>query len=286
MTLRNLPELKHGRVPETCAFAPDEDALQRWNAGIRAEQTPDNTITILDVIGEDWWTGEGVTSKRVAAALRQIGEQEVFVDINSPGGDFFEGVAIYNLLRAHKHKVTVRILGLAASAASVIAMAGDRIEIGKAGFMMVHKAWTLAVGNEDDLLEIARTLSTFDASMVEVYADRSGKDAKAVQNWLIGQKGDGTWFNGESAVAEGLADALLTVDTTVDAQASAHAQKINAVKRVDAALRNTGMSRSERRSLLGEIKGGTQDAAAPATQDAGTWIAAARQLIETMRSKG
>src|SRR5690606_18124282 len=84
-----------------------------------------DTITILDVIGYDWWTGEGVTAKRVSAALRAIGEKPVTVLINSPGGDFFEGVTIYNMLRAHPSKVTVQILGIAASAASVIAMAAD-----------------------------------------------------------------------------------------------------------------------------------------------------------------
>ncbi|TKA83994.1 Clp protease ClpP, partial [Sulfitobacter sp. 15WGC] len=73
--------------------------------------------------------GDGVTSKRIAGALRSIGERDVRVDINSPGGDFFEGVAIYNMLREHKAKVTVNVLGLAASAASVIAMAGDEIKV-------------------------------------------------------------------------------------------------------------------------------------------------------------
>ena len=279
MTLRNLPELKHGRVPETCAFAPDEDALERWNAGIRAEQAPENTITILDVIGEDWW-GEGVTSKRVAAALRQIGDQEVFVDINSPGGDFFEGVAIYNLLRTHKQKVTVRILGLAASAASVIAMAGDRIEIGKAGFMMVHNAWVVAIGNRHDMRELADTLDVFDDAMAGLYAERADKDRKQAARWMD----DETWFNGESAVAKGLAVAFLSDDTEIDASASARAKTTNATRQVDAALARQGIPRSERRSLLGEIKGGTQDAAATATHDAGDWLAAARQLTETLRS--
>jgi len=90
MSLLNLPEIKAERLPTICAFEPDADAIDRWNSGIMAaNQTSDNTITILDVIGEDFWTGGGVTSKRVAAALRAIGDKEVFVDLNSPGGDFF-----------------------------------------------------------------------------------------------------------------------------------------------------------------------------------------------------
>lgn len=189
MSLRNLPELKAERLPTICAFEPDADALERWNAGIMAQPSTENTISILDVIGEDFWTGGGVTSKRVAAALRAIGDQEVFVDLNSPGGDFFEGVAIYNALRSHPHKVTVRILGLAASAASVIAMAGDDIQIGKAGFMMVHNAWVIAIGNRHDLMEAAQTMEPFDDAMATVYSDRAGvKKAKAAE-WMDNETG-------------------------------------------------------------------------------------------------
>ena len=174
MSLRKLPEISASRLPTICAFEPDADALERWNASVMAAQTPDNTISVLDVIGEDFWSGGGVTSKRIAAALRAIGDQDVFVDINSPGGDFFEGVAIYNALRAHPRKVTVRVLGLAASAASIIAMAGDDVQIGKAGFLMVHNAWAVAIGNRHDMAEAAATMEPFDDAMATLYADRAG----------------------------------------------------------------------------------------------------------------
>lgn len=280
MTIRNLPELHHGRLPEAFAFQPDEDALGRWNAGVRAEQTPDNTISMLEVIGEDFWTGGGVTSKRVGAALRQIGEQDVFVDINSPGGDFFEGVTIYNMLRAHKHRVTVRVLGLAASAASVIAMAGDEIQIGKAGFLMIHNAWVFAIGNRHDMREAADTLEVFDDAMASLYAERSGQDKKQAARWMD----DETWFNGDTAIEKGLADKLLTVDTKVDSAAARAAEQINATRRVDTALARMNVSRSERRSLIGEIKGGTHDAAPTVTHDADDFNEAAAALLATLRS--
>ncbi|OWU83814.1 hypothetical protein ATO6_15390 [Oceanicola sp. 22II-s10i] len=280
MTLRKLPEITAGKLPEAFAFEPDSDALEKWNAGIRAEQTTENTITMLDVIGEDWWTGGGVTAKRVAAALRQIGDQEVFVDINSPGGDFFEGVAIYNMLRAHKQKVTVRILGLAASAASVIAMAGDEVQIGKAGFVMVHNAWVIAIGNRHDMRDAADTLEPFDDAMASLYAERAGVEKKIAARWMD----DETWFNGEQAVDKGLADAFLTVDTKTDSTAAAAATPVNATRRIDAAMARAGIPRSERRSLLGEVKGGKHDAAPNVTHDADDWTAAARRLTETLRS--
>jgi ATP-dependent Clp protease, protease subunit len=281
MTLRNLPDISAVRLPDAFAFEADSDALEKWNAGIHAQQAAENTITILDVIGEDYWSGGGVTSKRVASALRAIGDQEVFVDINSPGGDFFEGVAIYNLLRNHPHKVTVRILGIAASAASVIAMAGDVIEIGKAGFLMVHNAWVVAMGNRHDMRSAADTLEPFDDAMATVYSDRSCASKVAAAKWMD----DETWFNGEQAVENGLADAFLAGDYTSEdkAKASDHSS-INATKRIDTLLARSGIPRSERRSLIGEMKGGTHNAAASVTHDADDWTAAARQLIETIGS--
>lgn len=281
MTLRKLPDLAAGKLPAAFAFELDADAGERWNAALAAATTPENTISILDVIGEDFWTGGGVTSKRVASALRSIGDQDVVVDLNSPGGDFFEGVAIYNLLRAHPRKVTVRILGMAASAASVIAMAGDRIEIGKAGFLMVHNAWVVAIGNRHDMRAAADTLEPFDDAMAAVYADRAGVDRKKAARWMD----DETWFNGEKAVAEGLADALLPADQVAESKAAAAvAPDIMAQRRLDLALAKSGMPRSERRRLLADAKGGTSGAAPPVTPGADDWTAAARQLIDTLRS--
>lgn len=282
MSLKNLPEIRAERLPKVCAFEPDPEAIERWNAGIMAaQQTPENTISILDVIGEDFWTGGGVTSKRVAAALRGIGDQEVFVDLNSPGGDFFEGVAIYNALRAHPHKVTVRILGLAASAASVIAMAGDEIQIGKAGFFMVHNAWVVAIGNRHDLAEAAKVMEPFDDAMATVYSDRAGVKKSKAAEWMDNE----TWFNGEQAVVEGLADAFLPADQVVEDKTKAAAGRaVNATRRIDAQLAKSGIPRSERRALLNEVKGGMHDAAATVTHDADDLATALQQLRSTLNS--
>lgn len=281
MSLRKLPEIMAERLPTICAFEPDAEAVSKWDAGIMARDPSAATISILDVIGEDPWSGGGVTSKRIAAALRSIGDDQVQVDINSPGGDFFEGVAIYNLLRAHPHKVTVRILGIAASAASVIAMAGDEIQIGKAGFMMVHNAWVLAVGNRHDLAEAAKTMQPFDDAMATVYADRAGVDKATAIGWMDNE----TWFSGEQAIEAGLADSYLPADTVVEDRTRADSTRsIHAARRVDALLARTGMTRSERRALLAEVKGGKQDAAVTVMHDADDLKAAIEQLRSTIRS--
>lgn len=263
MSLRPLPEIQAFKLPDVCAYHTDDAVLDKWNASLAPAATSNNTISVLDVIGEDPWSGGGVTSKRVAGALRAIGEGDITVEVNSPGGDFFEGVAIYNLLRGHKGKVTVRVLGLAASAASVIAMAGDEVLIGKAGFLMVHNAWVMAVGNRHDLAEAATTMATFDAAMASVYADRAGVDEKSAAAWMDKE----TWFSGSDAVENGLADAFLPDDQVTTAKAAAP-NEFKAVNRVDALLAKQGLPRSERRALLNDVKGATHDAGLTVTQDA------------------
>lgn len=273
MSLRNLPELMAAQLPEICAFEPDAEVLGRWNNGLQAAETSNNTISILDQIGADFF-GEGITAKRVAAALRSIGSNDVVVEINSPGGDFFEGVAIYNALRAHPHKVTVRVLGLAASAASIIAMAGDDIEIGRAGFLMVHNAWVLARGNRHDLAAAAETMAPFDEAMASVYSARADVSRETAAEWMDSE----TWFNGEEAIEHGLADALLPADAVTDAEPQAS----NAVRTIDRALAKVGMPRSERRPLISALKGGTHDAAPTVTHDADELNAALLRLKSTL----
>jgi ATP-dependent protease ClpP protease subunit len=276
MSLRPLPELQARRLPDVCAFHVDDDALNRFEPLAPRAALDEASISILDVIGYDDWTGEGVTSKRISSALRSIGEQPVTVNLNSPGGDFFEGVAIYNILRQHPAKVTINILGLAASSASVIAMAGDEVRIGKTGFLMVHNAWVVAVGNRHDLAEAATTMEPFDDAMASLYADRSGKKKAQAIRWMDEE----TWFNGEQAVELGLADAFLAGDAAI---ATAAKPEVKAERRTENALIRAGVSRGDRRSLIAALKGGKQDAAPDAMQDAGT-LAALAQLSATIRS--
>jgi len=263
MSLKNLPRIE---VNQFKAYArgvePDIKAYDRWNNALAAAKSDNNTITILDVIGEDYWTGGGVTAKRIEAALRSIGNKDITVDINSPGGDFFEGIAIYNLLRAHPAKVTVRVLGLAASAASIIAMAGDEVLIGKAAFLMVHNAWVVAAGNRHDLEEAAKMMLPFDEAMAGLYADKTGVDTATAALWMNAE----TWFNGTQAVDNGLADDFLPADV-VSEEKGKEAQALSALRRMEASLTKTGMSRSQARSLIKDFQSGMSDSATPGMSD-------------------
>lgn len=276
MSLRQLPEIKAFERPAGLQMEAPAEIVARWTPGVRAAAEDDETtISVYETIGADPWTGGGMTAKRMGGILRAVGDKDVTVNINSPGGDLFEGIAIYNQLRAHKGKVTVRVIALAASAASVIAMAGDRIEIARSAFFMVHNCWVLAMGNRHDLEEIAAWLTPFDAAMVDVYAARTGLDAKKIAKLMD----DETWIGGAAAVDQGFADDFVPADQVKeDAKAKAEAAPVLALRRVDSILAQHGIPRSERRSLLGDVKRGTQDAAAPATHDAGELSAVAASL--------
>jgi ATP-dependent protease ClpP protease subunit len=230
-------------------------AFDRWHAGVRAAgDDTERTISVYDVIGYDYWSGEGVTAKRVAGALRAMGKGPVTVNVNSPGGDMFEGLAIYNLLREHEGEVTVKVLGLAASAASVIAMAGDTVQIARAGFFMIHNAWIMAAGNRNDLREYADWLEPFDAAMADIYSARTGEDIKAIAKLLDAE----SWIGGTQAVEDGFADDLLPSDQVEQKGAKANA---SAVRRIEAALRASGMPKSEALRLISEFKSGMGDPA-------------------------
>jgi ATP-dependent Clp protease protease subunit len=256
MTIRDLPAAQIGARTGVRSDIGTK-VIGRWNPDVRAagDEESEASISILDVIGQDWW-GEGVTAKRVAAALRQIGKKDVVVNINSPGGDFFEGLAIYNTLREHPAKVTVKILGLAASAASVIAMAGDEVMIGRAAFLMIHNTWVLAAGDRHALREVADWLEPFDLASVDIYAARTGLDGKKIGQMLDRE----TWIGGQSAVDQGFADALLSADA-VEASARQEADaKVRAEKKFDLLAARAGLSRGAARELLAELKGGQRGA--------------------------
>jgi ATP-dependent protease ClpP protease subunit len=251
---KKLPTAPASRIDGvSCDITPS--ALERWNPQLRTQKPDPVEIEMFDVIGFDPWSGEGVTARAVQERLRGLAEgTPVSVSINSPGGDMFEGLAIYNMLREHKGDVTIKVLGLAASAASIIAMAGDTVQIARAGFLMIHNSWVVAMGNRHDLREYADTLEPFDRAMADIYAVRSGGDAADIAGMMDKE----TWLGGSEAVDKGFADSLLDSDqVSVDTSAKAGAY---AARKMDVMLAKSGMTRSERRKLMQEFKTGTPGA--------------------------
>lgn len=231
-------------------------ALEKWNPAIQAavESTSD-TITIYGVIGDDYY-GEGVTLKRIDAALRAIGERDVTVYINSPGGDMFEGIAIYNRLREHSHEVTTKVLGMAASAASVVYLAGKKREVASSAFLMIHNCWTFLAGNRHYLRDVADDMEEFDAAMADLYAETSAQPVESMAEMMD----DETFIRGKRAVELGLATGLLAADEVTERD-TPEVQQASALKAMDIALAKAGVPRSERRELFANFKSGTPRAA-------------------------
>lgn len=255
MSLSKLLAMRSS-MPKSLSMDLSPVALNAWNPSLKAEadSEAENTISILDVIGYDWWTGTGVTASRIGAALRTIGANNpVTVYINSPGGDLFEGLAIHNQLREHKGKVTVKVIGVAASSASVIAMGADDLQIARAAFLMIHNSWVLAAGNRHELRDVSDWLEPFDYAMADLYAERSGQEAKAMQALMDKE----SWLGGSKSVELGLADSVIDYEA-VEGDAGAQA---SALRKMDIALARAGMSRSERRNLMSEFKTSTPGAA-------------------------
>ena len=167
-----------------------------------ATEGQSQTVSIHDDIG-----GWGVSAKMFLDELRKVAAPEVNVEINSPGGDVFAGLAIYNGLRNSGKKVNVKVLGIAASAASLVAMAGDTIEMPENTFMMIHNPWTFAAGDADDLREQADLLDKIGDSLTSTYTRRTGKSAEEIQTLLAAE----TWFTAQEAVDAGFATAVTPV---------------------------------------------------------------------------
>ena len=158
-------------------------------------------IYIYGDIGDDWYGG--VTDVEFAKELAALGDvDQIDVRINSAGGSVFQGFAIYSLLRAHKAEITVHVDGLAASIASVIAMAGDTVRLSDRAMMMIHNPWTITVGGAEQLRKDADLLDKLAGQIAGAYLDRVTIDADAVTAAMDAE----TWYTAAEAVEIGLAD--------------------------------------------------------------------------------
>jgi ATP-dependent Clp protease, protease subunit len=159
-------------------------------------------IYVYGPIGGSFWE-DGITAELMVAALSQMGDSRVTIRINSPGGVADEGIAIYNALRRHKGGVDTVIDSVAASAASIIALAGEKRTTAKGGKWMIHRALTFAIGNYSEMLKVANTLKKYDESLVEIYGEYMDADASEIESLMDEE----TWYTGSEAIAAGLGTA-------------------------------------------------------------------------------
>lgn len=189
-------------------------AANRGRGEFRAEATGDNeaTIWLYDaIVRDDYWGG--ISALAVGKALAEHRDKGVIhLRIDSPGGDVFAGRAMEQLIGEHPGRVIAHIDGFAASAASYVALAAEERLIAPGGMFMVHKAWTLSWGNEDDMLKIAGLLGKIDGTLIETYAARTGADPEQIREWMTAE----TWFTAEESLANGFATAISGGDGAAD----------------------------------------------------------------------
>jgi ATP-dependent Clp endopeptidase proteolytic subunit ClpP len=174
--------------------------MKKWyNMTAKADKAE---IWIYEQIGEDFWSGDGITAKSFQKDLASIKASQIDLHINSPGGEVFSGITIYNLLKQHPANVTTYIDGLAASIASVIAMAGNEIYMAENALMMIHNPWGMAMGDSTEMRKTADLLDKICESLIIAYTDKSKKKKEEVK-CLMDEE---TWMTAEEAMEHGFID--------------------------------------------------------------------------------
>jgi ATP-dependent Clp protease protease subunit len=188
-----------------CETQWDQGEEDKSMAGLKMIKNKDKSADILiyEDIGESWFGG--FSAKAFADELKSLGDVKTLnVFINSPGGDVFDGVSIYNQLRRHRATVNIEIDALAASIASVIAMAGDTVSMAENSLMMIHNPWGLAIGNAEDLRKLADDMDKVrDSSILPAYG-RSNLD----QEEIIRLMDEETWISAQEALDWGFVDTV------------------------------------------------------------------------------
>ena len=206
------------QIPENLKNSVSDDSFKVFVNDGNTEDEPAELL-ILDEIGEGWY-GDGVSAKDVVGFVKENRGRDFNVRINSPGGLVYDGLTIYNALANHNGQVTVTIEGLAFSAASFIAMAGDKIRMHEASDIGIHRSMGMAMGNAKTARGLAEWLDTIDEHLVEIYQARTNQSRNQIEEWLDGTD-DGTLFSAKDAVKHGFADELIPAKTKNQNRASA-----------------------------------------------------------------
>lgn len=268
-----LPQAPLINCPKNVECLIADEVLDRFDKGISVNNLAGESgvISIYGDIGGSIFE-DGMTVKKIAGILRNI-NGPVTVNINSPGGNFWEALAIYNTFRDYPHKVSVNIVGMAASAAAIIAVAGDEIRIAQSAFLMIHNTQLAVAGDRHEHRDAADIMENFDEALVGIFAAHTGMREKKIAEMLDNE----TWISGKDAVSMKFADAFLPADEVVEEVIkNLTPPAIEAANKIDRTLARANMPRSERRRLMQAYKGGMRNAT---TQEDGTHDAAKLNTI-------
>lgn len=197
----------------------NKPAEQGWffNSGTKTDTTAE-LYFYGDVSNTDYsnWLEDGIFTNQVRKTLQEVRGKELMIHINSVGGDVYGGYAIYSLIKQHDKKVTTIIDGVAMSAASIIALAGDEVKMSEAGVFMIHNVWMRVSGDSNALREQADLLDKIGSIANDIYAKKSGKTAEEIKQIMDAE----TYFTAEEALAAGFVDEILQNEKQLSAQMS------------------------------------------------------------------
>lgn len=177
-----------------------KEVPQKFNV-VHDEETKTTNITIYGVIGYSWW-GESFSATDIDNALNEAGTNDIVINLNSPGGDAFAGIAIYNRLKRHEGKVTVHVDGWACSAASLFPAAADETIMGLGSMLMIHQASSIAWGTKTDMRKEADVLEELEEGIIDIYMTKAKVSREEIREKVDAE----TWFSAKKAVEIGFAD--------------------------------------------------------------------------------
>ena len=238
-------------------------------------------IWIYEQIGEDFWTGGGVTAKNFQKELAGIKASQIDLHINSPGGEVFDGITIYNLIKQHPANVTAYIDGLAASIASVIALAGDTVIMAENALYMIHNPWGFAMGDATEMRKTADLLDKIGGSLVTAYASKSGKPDDEIyalmdaSTWMTAQEAKDAGFIDEISEQMDLAACAKFIPAMQKAKFKNIPENLSGSKQTptareaEKALRDVGFTQAQAKVVLAEgFKGFQRDVDPPEPEKA------------------
>lgn len=189
-------------------------------------------ITIYGVIGSSWWS-DSFSATDIDKALNKAGDNDIVINLNSPGGDAFDGISIFNRLKRHNGKVTIHVDGWACSAASVIAMAADELTMGLGAMLMIHEAGSLVWGTKREMRKEADVLEELEEGIIDIYMTKANESREEIRKKMDEE----TWFSAKSAVEIGFANEAEGVEIEVESE-----------------IENKARTNEDRKSILNELQ--------------------------------
>lgn len=204
--MRRITKQDYFKTFKNQSYVEQLQKVERKFETIHNEAVGTTEMTIYGIIGDSWWE-DSVSASDIDNALKSI-TGDIVINLNSPGGDAFDGIAIYNRLKKHDGKVTVNVDGWACSAASVIAMAADQLVMGLGSMIMIHEASSVVWGTKTDMRKEADVLDELEEGIIDIYMTKANVSREEIRNMVDAE----TWFGAQKSIDIGFATTTAAID--------------------------------------------------------------------------